>query len=115
MNNKSKKNNGIISFWKFIFAITIVILHASSFGGESDFILFKNCSIGVEYFYLVSGYFLAKSALKQKANLDIGKDTIKYLFNKIIKFFPYVIIGFSIDLILKSIYLDLTLKDYLLL
>lgn len=114
MKNKQKSNNGIISFWKFVFAIMLVILHASYFGDDSDFILFKSCSIGVEYFYLVSGYFLANSALKESNTLNIGKDTIKFLFNKIKRFYPYVIIGFAIDIIIKTIYLDLTLKNYIL-
>lgn len=114
MKNKQKTNNGIISFWKFIFAIMIVILHARYFANKSDFVLFKNCSIGVEYFYLVSGYFLANSALKEIDTSNIGEDTIKFLFNKIKRFFPYVIIGFTIDIIIKSIFLDFTLKSYIL-
>ncbi len=55
-----KKHNGVIGLWKFIFCLLIVVLH-TGIGIPNR--IFKFGSIGVEFFFLVSGYLLAKSAV----------------------------------------------------
>ena len=88
-----KKHNGIISFWKFLFCLMIVIYHANVFSSDKNNVLFSKGSIGVEFFFLVSGYLLTKSALKKtdddKSNL--GTDTLKYIWKKYKTFLPYTI------------------------
>lgn len=61
-----KKHNGIISIWKFIFAICILFHHASGqLVGPDDVQVLRNFAIGVNFFFIVSGFLLAKSALQK--------------------------------------------------
>ena len=74
-----KKHNGIISFWKFVFCMVIIIFHAGEyFIGKQD-ILFKYGSIAVEFFFVVSGFLMCKSACakKRKEKESIGEETFK--------------------------------------
>lgn len=97
--NKAK-HNGIISLWKFIFAIGIVILHCDIFAPTPKDVVFGNMAIGVEFFLIVSGYLLAKSAKKKEnEKLNIVKDTWNFIFNKIRNLYPYVLIGCTLCLI----------------
>lgn len=82
-----KKHNGIISFWKFMFSILILIFHCSDRAKEGK-VLFIDGRIGVEFFFIVSGYLLAKKAFNNKENLDnIGKETFVYIWKKNKEFF----------------------------
>lgn len=94
------KRNGIISFWKFIFAIMIVIFHGKILANDGDFILFKGGYIGVEFFFIVSGVLLAGSIIKvwDKDNANLGKDTWKFIWNKVVGFIPYVVIAYVLFL-----------------
>lgn len=96
------KRNGIISLWKFIFAIVIVFFHGVFFySGKPDNVFFRGGYIGVEFFFLVSGYFFAKSVLKKRYNQkNIGKDTIKFVYDRTKKMIPYIVIAFLITFVL---------------
>ena len=50
--NISKKENNSISFWRIIFTLLIVMLHCGYTQGGY---------IGVEFFFLVSGFLLANT------------------------------------------------------
>ena len=88
---KENKHNGIISFWKFAFAMMIVILHCSDFAQAGDTVIFKEGSIGVEFFFITSGFLLAVSAFKKIDDSNIIKDTWKFIYRKFIKLLPYVL------------------------
>lgn len=65
MDKKKKKRNGEIDFLKFVFALIIVIYH---FGNvmHTDHRIFSKGYIGVEFFFIVSGYLMAASMEKVK-------------------------------------------------
>lgn len=91
---KSTKHNGIISFWKFMFSIMIIAFHLGSKTNYENAIL-KNGYIAVEFFFIVSGYFMARTALNEKEDCqNIGEETYKYLSKKIKNFFPYMLSAF---------------------
>lgn len=113
-----KKHNGVISFWKFMFCLMIVIYHGNIFSNNiNDNIILSMGSIGVEFFFLVSGYLMAKSALTKKDTKtfkDLGLETIQFIWKKFKVFFPYLLICFICGLIVKGVYDNLTIKDYVL-
>ena len=106
-DKKSKKHNGIISFWKFMFTLMIIALHVGlRMKGMLGITLpnkniFNGGSIGVEFFFIVSGYLMTKSALRVNIeNSNLGLITFKYIWKKIKAFFPYMLIAYSCALIL---------------
>lgn len=82
MTDKSKsKRNGAIDFWRFIFSLLIVFCHMTlcpSFY-YNDVKWFKSASIGVEFFFILSGFLMAKSSIK---GLPIGKATSVFIIRK---------------------------------
>ena len=89
---KKESHNGIISFWKFMFSILICAFHSGTLFKATRF-HFAAGSIGVEFFFIVSGYLFYKKCLKyeKKGNSDIYKDNLIMTWNRIKRFFPYVL------------------------
>ena len=109
-----KKHNGIIGLWKFIFCMLIVFLHI---GADIPNTLFKHGAIGVEFFFLVSGYLLAKSATtrggyksSKKDDKNLGKETGLFIFKKYKSFFPYLLISLVFGLIIKAVLHKISIK-----
>lgn len=90
------KRNGIISFWKFLYAVMVVLFHGRILTNGNDFILVNGGYIGVEFFFVVSGVFLASSIIKtwDKDNSTLGKDTLKFIWKKFSTFFPYILVAY---------------------
>ncbi len=114
-----KKHNGVIGFWKFVFCIIILIFHV---GIEQKYykigtILFRYGSIGVEFFFLVTGYLFAKGVVKElkedKSKNSIGKDTFNFILKKLKTLFPYILVAFIIDFILQIIIGKMSTKQYI--
>lgn len=92
-----------IDIWKFIFAFVIVAHHSSYLPVEADTTYFHGGSIGVEFFFVVSGFFLAQSASHVIEYKDLAKETVEFTVRKIKSFFPYMIWAFLISLVCKTI------------
>ena len=110
-----KKHNGIISFWKFMFCLMIVAHHGSSFAGAKDYAIYKYGAIGVEFFFLVSGYLFAASVLrKQKendTNVSLGKETVDFIVKKVKSFLPYAVIAWVTGIIILKAYEGIRILD----
>ena len=90
MQTKKSGRNGVIELYRLIFALMIVFHHARYLGGGTDMALFGNMGyIGVEFFFLVSGFLLAKSALKPPNELSLGYETGNFIFKKIKALLPF--------------------------
>ena len=83
-------HNGIISFWKFMFSLMMLALHLGILHPEARY-NFNSGSIGVEFFFIVSGYLFCKKYIKKSVlnNEKIGKITIYFFITKIKRFLPY--------------------------
>lgn len=109
-----EKRNGIISFWKFIFAIVIVFFHTHQFYTNTRNPFFSGGYIAVEFFFIVSGYFFAKSLLKSgNKSKDISKETFNFVFTKIKKFSPYILVAYILSFIIQGYYSHWTLDKYI--
>lgn len=87
-----KARNGEFDLWKF-FSMLIIVLHHSYgiFGNKR--LYFAYGSIFVEFFFIVSGYFMAVSVSK-KEQVDpktLGTETVGFIFGKIKKLLPYLV------------------------
>ena len=68
----SRGKNGKIEFFRFVFSIYVVLFHIEKgfsglpkYGKTVDFSFFAHGSISVEFFFLVSGFLMAKSIYKK--------------------------------------------------
>lgn len=103
MENPAIKRNGTIEFWRFIFSLLIVMFHSnyipSYFSGDYNWI--KGQSIGVEFFFIVSGFLMAKSA--QKYQDKVGTDTGKFILKKYLGILPVYLFAHIISSIVMII------------
>lgn len=97
------KRNGTIDFWKFIFSVLIVIFHGKNLA-EGEGWIFPGGSIGVEFFFIVSGVLLAASASKNmSAEVSLGKDTFQFMKRKISGLMPNIYIAWIIAFLVEHI------------
>lgn len=105
-NKVSKGKNGKIEFFRFIFSICVVLFHIEKdfsglpkYGETVDLSFFAHGSICVEFFFLVSGFLMAKSIYKKVVNEETsGKFTategLYFLRNKYLAIFPQHMVAF---------------------
>lgn len=85
--------NGEIEWWRFILSLIIEDFH---FRGTN---FFPYGRIGVEYFFLLSGYLLAASAMKKTVACDdsswqnINSETFALVIRRVRAFFPETLIA----------------------
>lgn len=105
MNENKKLKNGKIELLRFIMAV-IVMFHHSHYLNNNSSILFPRGSLAVEFFFLISGYFLAVKcdpATNSHTQKTLGSDTISFLINKYKPVAVYIwiseIFGFIMSLV----------------
>lgn len=76
---KKAVKSGKIEFYRFIFCLGVLFFHMGkyfrgepSLKGELRFEFFPHGSIGVEFFFLISGFFMARSIYKMVMNEEQG-------------------------------------------
>ncbi len=94
-----KQKNAAIDLLKFLFAMMILLFH----GGKNlpgQVSLFPNGRIGVEFFFLVSGYLMAASAARLQApegeKLSVWRSTASFIGHKIARLSPDVFIAWFV-------------------
>lgn len=91
---------------RFIFSVLIILFHINTVIFDGKYKLTENISffsrgrIGVEFFFVVSGFFLAKAAYKrQSSSSKLGKETVIFVFHKVFEILPYHLIAFAFTFI----------------
>jgi hypothetical protein len=77
------KRNGYIDFIKFIFALIIAEFHLKAG-------IFQGGRMAVEGFFILNGYFMARSVEKDKNELSIGRSTVSFMWKKYKSLFYYL-------------------------
>ena len=114
------KYNGKIEFLRFVFCICVLLFHGGKYIlGEASLkngihaSCFVHGSIGVEFFFVLSGFLMAKSVYK-KTHSDkiesLGNETFNFMTRKIKGFLPEHIISFIFALITYIIMENFVLK-----
>lgn len=100
MKKIETKHNGIISIWKFIYCVMIILYHISLDKSFNEKYTFKYGAIGVEFFFIVSGYLLAKKAIDfgNVKNENIGIETWRFILKKVKIFYPYILMVYFTSL-----------------
>lgn len=102
---KQSVKNGKIEFLRFVFCMTVLFYHTLKYtkgvptcGEGISISLFPHGALGVEFFFLLTGLLMAKSAYKQSqkpaATTELGTETFSFLLRKIKALWPYHLIAF---------------------
>lgn len=97
------KRNGEIDILRFIFAILIVVHH---YAVNWNLKICTHAGIGVEYFFLVAGFFMAQTAFRTNNNIsvkEIPNETWRYIIRKIGGLFKYYLCAFFLNLFIRNI------------
>lgn len=94
-----KQRNGTIDFLKFLFALVVLIFHGRKLASGNEFALLQSGYLAVEFFFLVSGYLMMKSASRVPQNSLIGHETATFLSHKIKGLYPAILFAFLAALI----------------
>lgn len=112
------KRNKVIDILKLIFVFIIFINHSNTLiqPGEKISTIMHLGFLGVEFFFIVSGYLMLCKA-DNVDNANLGESTLSFIVRKISIFLPYYviawIIGFSISHI-NNFSLKVILKDFIM-
>ena len=95
------KRNGEIDILRFIFAICIMGIHFEVLGNN----LFPNAYIGVEFFFLLIGYFMAKRFSKNMLYeiSSIPEISLRYIFSKVGRIYQYFLVAFSTNIVIQAV------------
>ena len=95
------KRNGEIELLRFIFCLLVVLFHCNKdiFGMISEnnyqFALSPRGYIMVEFFFMLSGYFMASGIDKSRKDSPLGSETVRFIWKKYFSIFWYHIIAFA--------------------
>ena len=98
------KKNSWIELYRFIFLLSILFLHFFSFF-EIEPIPFRGAFFSVEFFFLVSGFFLGKStekAMKDKGFTDRLKCVPDYVIKRLKRLYPMYFAALILALLIKK-------------
>ena len=60
---EKKVYNGVIDWWKIVFCLIIVVMHVGEYYHGDSFIFIWG-RYGVEFFFIVSGFFMAAHVMR---------------------------------------------------
>lgn len=92
-----KQQNGNINLLKFLFSISILLLHV---GAHYGFYPWTGSWIAVEWFFVFAGYTLTSHIYRIQSEKTFSKDSAKYILKRIGTFYPYFIVACICALIL---------------
>lgn len=99
-----QRRNGEIELMRFLFAVGIVVFHFD--GRYSDAGFFRCGYIAVEFFFVLSGYLMSRSARKaldRGEGIDIPGSTWKFIFRKFKTFYRYYLFAILAQIVIKDI------------
>lgn len=128
--NKTKANrNGMIELLRFFFCMGVLMFHGVKylFGEPSlktsfHFEPFIHGALGVEFFFIVSGLFMAagiKKAIEREkekqVELDMPKEEFEFMKKKVKSIFPQHVIAFILIFIVTVLTTNTSVRENLLL
>ena len=101
------KRNGEIDFLRFIFAILILVYH---FNNLFKFNLSPHGYIGVEFFFIVSGFLMAQKVDRFRSTavsaLSIPNETWIYTINRIKSFYMFYVSAIILQIVIRNILIN---------
>lgn len=111
---KASNKNGKIELLRFLFSILIILFHMNSsvYEGNKMFgthlSLARHGNMGVEFFFLISGFLMAASITKRlqgkEGERSLVKETIGFLWKKVKGILPCLWIFCLMKIVMRSIF-----------
>ncbi|MBQ6018726.1 MAG: acyltransferase family protein [Clostridia bacterium] len=95
----SKAYNPEVDFWKLFFASVVFLMHTKVFFSASP--ILRRGYIAVEFFFIVSGYFLA-AKVRSDARKELRIPTSEFLRHKLAGLFKIVLCAFLITFAVRE-------------
>ncbi len=93
----AKQRNNIVELMRFLFSLLVVGYHVQMTWAGDKLSIFEGGALAVEFFFLISGYFLARSiekiAAKEKSNFLI--ETGKFMWGKTKSILPVHLVAIA--------------------
>lgn len=106
----SQQKNGKIEFFRFIFALSVLFYHMVKWNYEPislshgvHFAFFPKGNMGVDFFFVLSGLLMAKSAFKRKDLIPESSEYGKFVWGKYKTVFPQHSVAFIFTLVLAIV------------
>ena len=97
---KNQEQNYFIEFLRFVFSIAILFYHSWMLIGIYGEGLARRGFLGVDFYFIVTGYLMLKSLNKDKTkSKSILKDTIEFVLKKYKRLLPALLVTFGIGLL----------------
>lgn len=101
-----KQKNPAIDLLKFLFALMILLFHGgTNLPGQTG--VFPNGRIGVEFFFLVSGYLMVASSERYRAEAgepgSVWRSTASFIGHKIARLSPDIFLAWLIAFAVKAV------------
>lgn len=110
----AQKRNGFIDIMKLIFCFGVTLNHINSISisSQMDTIIMMYGFLGAEFFFIVSGYLMAKHADRDspKNKAEIGAATWKFLGHKLMIILPSYFVAWVIGFVANQIINQFTAK-----
>lgn len=91
-----KLRNGSIDVLKFCLAVAIILFHGKKIYNGDDAGLFFQGASAVECFFIISGYYMVKTAYERKI------DSFEYIKKRWLSIFPYHLFAFVFAFIVRA-------------
>ncbi len=120
---KHASRNGKIELLRFLFCICVLLFHIQKYLiGEPKldsirFAGFPHGAMGVEFFFLLSGFFMAKSIDKKRkadpahGDTFTGAEGLAFIKHKYLSVFPQHLVAFGITFLVYAVTRELSLSE----
>ncbi len=101
--------NTRIQFWRIVFTYIVALYHLKNVYGQ-----YTSWYIAVEFFFIVSGYLIAKKYFFLKENGILKADYVLTEFKKTyINFFPHALFAFAVSALGIGLFSGYSINDFL--
>lgn len=104
------KRNSLLELWRFVFCMSVLLMHFinsynQTTGGTGRF--FHAGYLGVEFFFIVSGYFIGSYYDKNQANKTVSerlRSILSYAWSRLLRLYPLYITALILMLIVRTVF-----------
>ena len=97
---RKNQENYFIDFLRLVFSLCILFYHSWIFAGPFGNGFFNHGRLAVDFFFIVTGYLMIRSAQKQRRSKAILKDSFIFIKKKITRLIPALLVTFFIGAVL---------------